>query len=229
VSLWIADLDRARRSLARHNPIAAVHYFERALRLSRRTDETERMERSELVTIYEGLALSLTKVGMRNKALGFQVDAARLVKRGPVRRRLLTMLNRYGMARQPATQLDDREAFCGIQLARYVRTKRSQKLGTRAEIDVIVELLDEAWRDVASERDLGQLPTEEKEALFRSTTIVFPFLSVPQSLNDDELAIDFYNGRRVDRGDWCMCGSGLPYRVCHGRIPGIDEILIGDF
>ena len=72
------------------------------------------------------------------------------------------------------------------------------------------------------------MTASEKEALFRSTQIVFPFLSVPKEFSGSDLAVDFFHGRRLSRDDQCLCGSGLPYRTCHGRIPGLDELLSGD-
>ena len=33
----------------------------------------------------------------------------------------------------------------------------------------------------------------------------------------------------VGPNDRCVCGSGLPYRLCHGRTPGTDEVLLGKF
>jgi hypothetical protein len=133
------------------------------------------------------------------------------------------------MARQASREIDDQQAFYGVQLARYIRSKRSHRLGTRAEIDMIAELIDEYWRELRSTLDLSRLSWDQKLKLFRETLIVFPFLSVPEALKTDDLTVDFSHGRRLTPRDRCVCGSGLPFRMCHGRTPGTDEALIGKF
>jgi hypothetical protein len=133
------------------------------------------------------------------------------------------------MARQANPGRDDQQAFYGVHLSRYVRSKKSHKLGTRAEIDMIVELVDEYWSQIKLSGILRELNHEQRLALFRDTVIVFPFLSVPEALKTDDVAIDFAHGTRVGPNDRCVCGSGLPYQICHGRTPGMDEILSGEF
>ena len=185
--------------------------------------------RQSLAAIHTSIAAALHKAGLRNRALSNRIDATRQIKRGPIRRAALRAMNEYGMARQASSTVDDREAFWGIQLARYVGSKRSRRLGTRAEIDMVAELLSESWSSLSTDYDLARMTVPEKEALFRATEIVFPFLSVPEALSGHDLVVDFLRGRRVNRDDRCVCGSGLSFRSCHGRIPGVDEILIGDF
>jgi hypothetical protein len=133
------------------------------------------------------------------------------------------------MARQATCEQDDQQAFYGVQLSRYIRSKRSHKLGTRAEIDMIAELIDEYWAGLRKSRVLDEKSVEEKLRFFRDTLIVFPYLSVPTAVKTEDLAVDFGHGRRIGATDRCVCGSGLPYRLCHGRTPGTDEILLGKF
>jgi hypothetical protein len=225
------DVRRAKRCTIRHSPLHAIHYLERAARNSP-DDHTivgDRSGRGDLARIHAALARNYDKAGMPNRALAHRVEAVRLVKTGSYRLAVARSVNGYGMARQPSPWLDDREAFCGIQLARYVRSKRSQRLGTRAEVDMIAALLEDAWKEVDRDHQLEKMAISDKETLFRATVIVFPFLSVPDGLHGDDLAIDFFHGSRVGRNDRCACGSLLPYKMCHGRIPGIDELLVGDF
>lgn len=185
--------------------------------------------RRDLSRLFYYLGVCLRKVGMRNRAVGSFVESVRLEKRGRVRRKLLRVTNAYGMARQSSCEMDDQQAFYGVQLARYVRSKQSHRLGTRAEIDMIAELIDEYWDRLRSAVDLRRLTCEQKLRLFRETVIVFPFISVPDQLKTEDVAVDFSHGRRVGPYDRCMCGSGLPYLMCHGRTPGTDEALVGKF
>lgn len=230
---WRVDYSRGLRWLARHRPLRALSEFERALEripTDRRSSFfTVGSVRSDLAGLFYYLGVSLRKVGMRNRAVGSWVESVRLVKRGSVRRKLVRVTNSYGMARQGNREVDDQQAFYGVQLARYIRSKQSHRLGTRAEIDMIAELIDEYWDRIRSTIDLSRLTCEQKLTLFRETVIVFPFLSVPDRLKADDVAVDFCHGRRVVGRDRCVCGSGLPFALCHGRTPGTDEALIGKF
>lgn len=230
---WLVDYRRGLHWLARHRPLRALGHFERAL-AAIPTDRRWSLgknssRRHELSRLFYYLGICLRKVGMRNRAVGSWVEAVRLQKRGLFRRKLMRVTNRYGMARQEAGELDDQQAFYGVQLARYIRSKQSHRLGTRAEIDMIAELIDEYWDRLRNTVDLRALSPQQKLHLFRSTVIVFPFLSVPDELKTDDVAVDFAHGRRVESDDRCMCGSGLPFRMCHGRTPGTDEALTGKF
>ncbi|MFP4549983.1 MAG: SEC-C metal-binding domain-containing protein, partial [Spirochaetales bacterium] len=166
-----------------------------------------------------------------NRAIGSLVESARLEKRGQARRALRYRTNCYGMARQQSSQLDDKYAFFGIHLARYLRSKQSHRLGTKAEIDMIGDLIEEYWHALRSSYELGRLNPAQKRMLFRETPVVFPFFSVPDELaqrtESRELPVDFHRGVRLKASDRCSCGSGLPFRLCHGRIPGLDELVSG--
>lgn len=230
---WHADFRRGLRWLRLHRSLMAMSYFERALTAfptdRRRTLVPSRSRRHDLARLFYYLGVCLRKAGMRNRAVASWVESTRLVKRGHSREKILRVTNSYGMARQESGEADDQQAFYGIQLARYVRSKQSHRLGTRAEIDMIAELIDEYWARLRAELDLAAMSCDEKLRLFRDTVIVFPFLSVPRELKTEDLAVDFAHGRRVGPYDRCICGSGLPYRLCHGRTPGTDEALTGKF
>jgi SEC-C motif len=233
VKSWLVNMRRGHRALRVHNPLQALRHFERALMAvpttRKRTPGGGDSNRAALADLYYYVALCLRKVGLRNRAVGSLVEAARLQKRGSARRKLACVTNDYGMAVQNDEDRDDRQAFYGVQFLRYIRSKKSHKLGTRAESDMIVELVDEYWGRIKSEGLLDGLNHDQRLSLFRNTEIVFPFLSVPEVLRNDDVAIDFYQRKRVGPEDRCVCGSGLPYKVCHGRTPGIDEILTGKF
>lgn len=230
---WLVDYRRGLRWLRYHRPLRALGYFERALMAiptdRRRPLTVQPSLRGELSRLFYYLGLSLRKAGMRNRAMASWVESVRLEKRGVVRRKLLRDTNAYGMARQSLPGADDQQAFYGVQLARYIRSKQSHRLGTRAEIDMIAELIDEYWEQLSGTVDLHALTCEQKLRLFRETVIVFPFLSVPDALKTEDVAVDFCRGKRLEARDRCVCGSGLPYIVCHGRTPGTDEVLTGKF
>ena len=206
-----------------------MHHFERALmHIPTARGRRSASLRRDLALLFYYFAVALRHAGLRNRSVASLVEAARLYKRGRTRAGLLHAVNGYGMARQSTEEQDDQQAFYGIQLAHYVRSKQSHQLGTRAEIDMVAELIDESWADLRR-LDLGSMSTAEKRRLFSDTMIVFPFITVPRTLKTDDLVVDFREGRRADPHDRCPCGSGLPVRLCHGRIPGIDEVIVGAF
>lgn len=232
---WLIDYHRGLRWLAHHRPLRALIYLERAL-LSiptqrSRTFSRRPSRRAELAKLFYYFGVALAHAHFHNRSIGSLVEAARLEKRGHLRLALLHRTNCYGMARQRSSQLDDKYAFFGIHLARYLRSKQSHRLGTKAEIDMIGDLIEEYWHALRSSYDLGRLNTAQKRMLFRETPVVFPFFSVPQELGSRtghrEVSVDFHRGVRLRPGDRCSCGSGLPFRVCHGRIPGLDELVSG--
>lgn len=206
-----------------------MHYFERALmHIPTARGRSSPSLRRDLARLFYFFAIALRQVGLRNRSVASLVEASRLYKRGCARSGLFHAVNRYGMARQPTPEHDDQQAFYGIQLSHYVRSKQSHRLGTRAEIDMVSELIDEYWAEI-KRLDLASMSSVDKCRLFSDTMIVFPFITVPNALKTDDLIVDFRSGRRADSHDRCTCGSGLPVYLCHGRIPGIDEVLVGLF
>ena len=229
---WRTYFTRGCRALRDHQPIAAARWFQAARRAmddSRSRSGRSPHSRADRARVLTYLGISYRRAGMRNRALQAWVESCSVVKRGPIRRRLEHCTNGYGMAGQLSTELDDRHAFYGVQLARYLRSKKSHRLGTRAEVDMVVELIDEHWRQICEHETIATMTFSERLSLFRSTTIVFPFLSVPESMAGEDVAVDFCHGTRIGPANRCVCGSGLRYEICHGRIPGLDEVLAGRF
>ena len=118
---WLVDVRRGHRALHTHQPLRALHYFERALLSAstarpgptprRKMSEWEGSHRELLATLHNYIAVSLRKAGMRNRAVGSWVESVRLSKRGNVRRKLLRVTNEYGMARQVNEERDNQQAL----------------------------------------------------------------------------------------------------------------------
>jgi hypothetical protein len=216
---WHASIRRARRELRSKRPLRALVVLERAGKPSTLT-RTQRFESGWL----RGVALR--HAGLANRAMESFVQAARERKRSYARRRVVRMANGYGMVRQGSALLDDREAFFAIQLARYVSQKHTHRLGSYAEIDVVTDLIEERWRVILSQGVLSGQSVDAKLRLFSDEVIVFPFLHVPNTWKTDEVIVDFPHHRRPTRAGRCPCGSGLPFGLCCGRIPGTDEVVI---
>ncbi len=175
------------------------------------------------------LGCTLNKLGMRNCALKSWSTARRLYKNGFASRCILRYANNYGMAKQETSIEDDWKAFYSVQLYRYIRTKRTRRVGTEAERDMIVDLISDGWRSLLARYRLAGLTSEEKMALFRSVRIIFPAFHFSEATDDEPatIPVDFGRKRRIGVDDHCFCGSGLPYKLCCGRIPGEEELLSG--
>lgn len=229
---WRLDYQRGRRWLHRHQPVRALTCLERAL-LTIPTERRRQLtpchsRRRELALLFYYFAIALRKTGLHNRSVASLVESTRLMKRGQIRRKLYAVTNRYGMAWYRIALENDRHAFYGIQLSRYLAEKKSHRLGTRAEIDMIAELIDEYWEYISRVFPIHGLSTDQKRELFNEVKLVFP-QNEPPATKGEEVAVDFVHGKRLTPDDTCACGSGLPFKLCHGRIPGVDELLIGQF
>jgi hypothetical protein len=146
-----------------------------------------------------------------------------------MRRKIAALSNEFGMARQSSRDLDDWQAFYCTHLRRYVASKKSRKLGTIAESDMIRELIHDHWVKVRDSQLAINLNADQKLLLYQKIVIVFPFFDVPQHMDDGTVHVDFTRKGRLAPSDRCTCGSGLAFKICCGRTPGEDEILIGEF
>jgi hypothetical protein len=229
---WQLEYSRGKRWLARHQPTKALNCFERALLTISterpRSFSRRRSARHDLSRLFYFFSVALRHAGLRNRAVASLVESTRLVKRGHTRCKLFAVTNAYGMASQSVELADDKHAFYGVQLSRYLESKANHKLGTRAEIDMVADLIDEYWEYVRETFPLSELSVEQKRTLFNEIRLVFPFSQLPPE-KGEEVRVDFLHGRRIGAEDTCSCGSGLPVKLCHGRIPGFDELLVGKF
>jgi protein-disulfide isomerase-like protein with CxxC motif len=137
--------------------------------------------------------------------------------------------NWYGMEKQTDPQLDDWKAFFSIQLARYLEKKSTRKLGTVAERDMITDLIYDYWKELKKSGILEEKEYGEKLDIFKEVEIIFPSLVVPDEGKNQPIPVDFRRKQHVNSTDRCHCGSGLPYSVCCGRTPGLDELECGIF
>ena len=156
--------------------------------------------------------------------------AARLRKRSCHPGKMLHRLgNDYGMVRQATPELDDWQAFYSIHLQRYLRSKRSQRITTGAESDMIRDLIYDTWKRLNNRRLLAAKSAQEKLELFGSVEIVFPFYLLPSERAGDVISVDFVAKSRLSAHDRCRCGSGMPFMMCCGRTRGVEELIPGTF
>jgi hypothetical protein len=216
-------LDRGMALLARHSPQEAARSLERALQ------ECPTSRSWELHQICFFLGVALNRLGHPETAIKSWVSCQRLRKRGPTRRHLLRFTNSYGMEKQKRDDLDDWRAFASIQLSRYLLYKNKRRFSTRAEQDMVVDLIRDHWKSLVKDGTMTGLSCSEKHALFSRLPVVFPTVMAPDAVSTPVIAVNFRARKRVGFSDRCFCGSGMPFRLCCGRTPGCEEVLSGLF
>ncbi len=176
------------------------------------------------------LGIALRRVGYPQSAIKSWTACLRLNKRGHMRRMLSRFTNCYGMDRQASAEGDDWQAFSSIQIARYLLCKNKRVFSTLAEQDMIRDLVRDSWIDLSLSGTLGGKTSCEKLEAFREVRIVFPSIVLAEPhANGPVIAVNFQSKQKVELNDRCSCGSGLPYFLCCGRIPGREELLSGVF
>jgi tetratricopeptide (TPR) repeat protein len=219
---WQRELARGKILLTKHDPESALKCFEKAL------SECPVKESRDLSKILFYLGVTLNKLGMTSCALKSWRASRRFDKNGLSGKLLNRYTNEYGMVKQKSSELDDWKAFYAINLSRYLNTKRSHRIGTDAEGDMIFELIYEAWKELRNSTDLQSVNTEQRLRLFHSAWIVFPTFTA-QTDNEDAnmIQVDFIKKKKMHVADQCFCGSGLPYWLCCAGTTGKNVFLNG--
>lgn len=185
--------------------------------------------RRHVATLYRAAAMEALRKGRGDLSVALLVNGVRSCKRGPAKRRLMSVSNGFGMVHRGSFEEDAQHAFFGVQLSRYLARKRTRRIATPAEADMLLQLLLESWEEQRKQVvDSDAAPTELLEA-FAGVRIVFPYVELPPDFRDPVIEVDFDRGERVQPERSCWCGSGLSHFRCHGRIPGAAELGIGRF
>lgn len=74
---------------------------------------------------------------------------------------------------------EDWRRFYVIQLHIYLSGKRSGRIGTDAEGDMIRDLLSVYWEEIISSGYLDEMDVMEKIRFFSQVEVDFPFIDVP--------------------------------------------------
>ncbi len=220
---YTLDIKLAKQNLARHLPDKALTQFARAV------DDCPACKARELANVLFYLGITLKKLGYCNSAIRFWISSYRLNKNKFAGQMIKRFANGYGFTREENHELDDKKAFFSVQLSRYLAKKHNGKFSTQAEADMIIDLLEDTWKRIREYGMLGGKSIEEKRRYFKETKIVFPFLLFTKKLGDTIINVNFKKGTKVTQNDRCLCGSGLPYCICCGRTPSVEELINGIF
>ena len=212
------------RSLSRHKPEDGVKSLQKAL------EHCPPSRPRDLSRICFYLGIGLRRLGFPQSAIKSWISSQRLNKRGHTRKMLSRLTNCYGMERQDTSADDDWQAFSAIQTARYLLGKNKRTFSTRAEQDMIGDLIKDSWDSTARSSALEGKSGCDKLDAFRAVQIVFPSVVRAEALvNDPVNAVNFQTKQKVRSRDRCLCGSGLAFVLCCGRTPAKEELLSGLF
>jgi len=224
---WTLSYKRGLRLLSDHKPLEASREFRRA------AQDCPASNRLHLARVLFYFGISLERSGQGTLAVKSWVNARKLVRSGAVARAFDRWVNDYGMRRRPNTEGDDYCAFKSIQVGRYLGTRGSGRFGSQAEKDAVNDLILDAFRLLSRSGILQGLPVQRKLELFKRSRVDLPFLYVDDALElqKEPLVGNFRRAQlgavRVGPEDRCACGSGLPSRVCCGRLSSCMEIEYG--
>lgn len=221
--LWRREIGYGLHYLNKHNPECALKHFRFAL------SACPVSNRNELNRILYFLGVTLKRLGLNGPAVKSWSAGRTLYRGGYASVMYQRHVNQYGMAKQASVELDDWNAFYSIQLERYVTSKRSRKLGSEGERDMIWDLIYDNWVVLLQSGILTNKSVCEKWRIFSQQEIIFPFFNVPISPSKEPIRVDFQEKSKVELDDPCPCHSGLSFLKCCGRTKSEEEIVYGVF
>jgi hypothetical protein len=213
---WVMYYKQGLRRLARHKPHLALKSFHAAVSACPVT------KRSQLARILFYTGVTLKKMGVHDAAVRTWAISRKLVKSSSILRYMKWFSNEYGMAKQDFADMDDWRAFYAVHLKRYLGLKKSHRLESHVEGDMIRDLIYDAWVVLKSSGCLEGMTTKEKLAAFQAVPITFP--------PADFVVGDNHPMKGIALLDFpCSCGSGRPFLSCCGRIEFSQRYLFGSF
>lgn len=210
-------LRKGLRELARHRPDQAVETLRHAVELIPPACA------EELSRALYWLSVALLRLDKRELALKSLASAQKLRRRGHARSIYLRSANLYGMPRQPTPELDDFYAFMNIQMAAYLVRKPRHRFASHAERDTVMGIILSAWKSLKATGKLEPLECGEKLQLFKRIRPEYPLFGLQGSTGIIAGKFGISASPALPSGR-CLCGSGLPYTQCCGRIRGLGEL-----
>jgi hypothetical protein len=209
------------RELSSHRPNQAIASLRQAV------DAIPPSCSDELSQALYWLSVALLRLDERPLAIKSLASAQKLRRRGHARRLYLRSVNDYGMPRQANASLDDFYAFTNLQIAYYLGMKSSNHFDSFQEKDAVLRLILDAWKRLSASGQLAGLDACEKLDIFRKMKLHYPSfgLSNPHRV----IVRASFGASNPDTilkkaSDRCLCGSGLPYGQCCGRVKHLREL-----
>lgn len=211
-------LRKGLKELAMHRPDRALG----TLRLA--VDAIPPACSEELSRALYWLSVALLRLDKRELAIKSLASAQKLRRRGYARRVYLRNVNDYGMPKQPTPELDDFYAFMNIQLAAYLAKKSRNRFDSQQEREVIFKTLLDAWKSLKGGSLLDDRECGEKLILFRKLRPSFPDFGIGAAQKVIIRASFGKSQTSAASANRCVCGSGLPYSQCCGRVNSLGEL-----
>jgi len=217
-------LRKGLRELVEHRPDKALDTLRRAV------DAIPPSCSEELSHALYWLSVALLRLDKRDLAVKSLSSAQKLRRRSYARSMYLRSINEYGMPKRPNDELDDFYAFMNIQLAFYLSKKPRKRFDTFGEREAIFGLILDAWKGIKTRGLLGVRDCGEKLSLFRRIRPSFPSFSIGQQQQSNVIRASFGiladlgSGIGISISQRCVCGSGLSYGLCCGRVKGVEEL-----
>ena len=149
----------------------------------------------------------------------------------------LRWINSYGMRKGDSPETDDYQAFKTIQLTRYLSMREINCFSSAAEKDMVMSLINNAWQLLRNSNILKPMTPPEKIVIYKRAHIHFPYFTLTQmeKRETEPIFVNFRNGQVCNHAvkntsmsmrepNPCLCGSGLSYHMCCGRIKFMREI-----
>ena len=217
---WRRNMERGRMLLRKHDPRGALKPFQSAL------EDCPVHCQNELSKILFYLGATLMKLGQTDAAIRTWGIGGKVSKSGYAVKMYRRTVNSYGMEKQISEEEDDWQAFKSVQLSKYMMARKRDTLPNPAELDMVTDLIRDTFCELRDSGSLDGHDCHHKTSLFERTYIVFPLTMAEFSHTLKRgriIPVDFRNARKLDPSKNCTCGSGLPYRICCGRI-GCDRL-----
>jgi len=211
-------LRRGLRELATHRPDRAIGTLRQAV------DAIPPSCSDDLSHALYWLSVALLRLDKRELAIKSLASAQKLRRRGYARRVYLRNVNEYGMPKQPTAELDDFYAFMNIQLAAYLAKKSRNRFDSNQEREIIFRMLLDAWKSLKSGSLLDGHDCGEKLVLFRRLRPSFPNFGLGAERRVIIRASFGMGQASSGASSRCVCGSGLPYTQCCGRVSSLGEL-----
>jgi len=208
------SLNAGIRALTRHDPRSALRYLRESV------DSCPVSRRTDLATRLYWLSVALQRLGKDGLALKALASARMLAPRGFARARYEGLANQYGMPRSSCADSDDYRAFAAIHIRRYLSRRASMAFMDEAEAIGIFRAVADAWARLESSFDRSSATCDEKLEAFRRCRIDYPVRAdygAPSAVGR-KLTVNFRSGTLFSADERCLCGSGLPFSRCCGRV-----------
>ena len=221
---WKKEFKKGKNYLSERNLKKALKCFESAV------TQCPVSSKSGLEKSLFYLGVTLKKLGRSDSAFRCWHIAKELKDNGHSTEMIQRHSNKYGQPVHTFNIEDDKAAFMSIQLEKYIKMKKVSRFCSEVEKDVIKDIISQHWVNLLQSGIFDHMSIDRKLKFFRNQNIIFPVADISYLEKDNEVIYtDFQSGHQLSMNDLCLCGSGILFSQCCGRIKTSEELEVGDF